>query len=136
MAKNPPEQVRAAGGVIRRAGAEGLEILVVHRPRYDDWSLPKGKLEDGESFEEGALREVEEETGFVCDLGDELTPTRYHDRKGRRKVVRYWLMTVRAGEFEPNEEVDELRWLPPDLARAKLDYDHDRLLIDEIPAGY
>ncbi len=135
MAKRGSGDVRAAGGVICRAGADGLEIVVVHRPRYDDWSLPKGKLDPGESFAQAALREVEEETGFACELGEELTQASYRDRKGRPKIVRYWLMTVRAGEFEPNEEVDELRWLTREAARAKLDYDHDRQLIDEIPDG-
>ena len=130
------KQVRAAGGLIVRAGAddEGPEIAVVHRPRYDDWSLPKGKLEPGESLEEGALREVEEETGLRCELGEELSPVRYRDRKGRRKIVRYWRMTPLGGEFAANEEVDELRWLSPKRARKLLDYDHDRRLIDEMGA--
>ena len=95
--------------------------------------MPKGKLEDGESFEEGALREVEEETGFRCELGDELAPVRYHDRKGRPKLVRYWLMRVSGGGFAPNDEVDELLWLAPAEARSKLDYEHDRGLIGAIP---
>jgi 8-oxo-dGTP diphosphatase len=126
-------EVRAGGGVVVRDGPEGTEVAVVHRPRYDDWSLPKGKLEDGETFEQGARREVEEETGFRCELGDELSPVRYHDRKGRPKVVRYWLMSVSGGGFEPNDEVDELLWLAPAEARSKLDYAHDRRLIGEIP---
>jgi 8-oxo-dGTP diphosphatase len=126
-------EVRAGGGVVVRDGPEGTEVAVVHRPRYDDWSLPKGKLEDGETFEQGARREVEEETGFRCELGDELSPVRYHDRKGRPKVVRYWLMSVSGGGFEPNDEVDELLWLAPAEARSKLDYEHDRRLVGEIP---
>ncbi len=128
--------VRAGGGlVVREAGSGGrVEIAVVHRPRYDDWSLPKGKLEPDESFEQGALREVEEETGLRCDLGEELSPVRYRDRKGRRKIVRYWRMTPLGGEFAANEEVDELRWLSPKRARKLLDYDHDRRLIDEMGA--
>jgi 8-oxo-dGTP diphosphatase len=127
-------EVRAGGGVVVREGPEGTEVAVVHRPRYDDWSLPKGKLEEGESFEEGALREVEEETGFRCELGDELPPVRYQDRKGRAKLVRYWLMRVSDGRFEPNDEVDELRWLAPAEARSKVDYEHDRHLIGAIAA--
>jgi 8-oxo-dGTP diphosphatase len=125
-------EVRAAGGLVVRDGPGGTEVAVVHRPRYDDWSLPKGKLEDGESFEEGALREVEEETGYRCGLGDELAAARYDDRKGRPKHVRYWLMRVEGGAFEPNEEVDELHWLAPAEARSKLDYEHDRRLIGEL----
>jgi len=125
-------EVRAAGGLVVRDGPDGTEVAVVHRPRYDDWSLPKGKLEDGESFEEGALREVEEETGYRCELGDELAAVRYRDRKGRPKHVRYWLMRIEGGGFEPNDEVDELLWLAPAAARSKLDYEHDRRLIGEI----
>jgi 8-oxo-dGTP diphosphatase len=124
---NEPE-VKAAGGVVRRGG----RIAVVHRPRYDDWSLPKGKLDPGESFEEAALREVREETGLECELGDELSPTQYHDRKGRSKIVRYWLMEPVGGEFEPNDEVDELRWLSPDEAAELLTYPHDKELTEEL----
>jgi len=126
-------QVRAAGGVIVRGGVAGPEVAIVHRPRYDDWSLPKGKLEEGEAFEDGALREVEEETGLRCELGRELTATRYRDKKGRPKVVRYWSMTILGEDtgFILNEEVDELLWLPPPKAMAKVDYDHDARLIAE-----
>jgi len=105
---------------------------VVHRPRYDDWSLPKGKLDAGESFEEAALREVEEETGMRCRLGRELGETRYRDRKDRPKVVRYWAMDGAEGDFQPNDEVDELRWVPVDEAKAMLSYDFDRELIDRV----
>ncbi len=103
--------VEAAGGVVVRGDGEPLELVVVHRPRYDDWSLPKGKLESGERWEDAALREVEEETGLRCELGDELESARYRDRKGRDKLVRWWLMRPFEGGFEPNDEVDELRWL-------------------------
>jgi len=130
-----PEEasVHAAGGVIVRDGPAGIEIAVVHRPRYDDWSLPKGKLEPGEGFAAAALREVEEETGLVCTIGEELSATSYLDRKGRLKLVRYWAMTPRAGEFAPNDEVDALEWLRPAAAVARLDYEHDRMLIAELP---
>ena len=121
-------EVKAAGGVVRRDG----RIAVVHRPRYDDWSLPKGKLDPGESFEDAALREVREETGLECELGDELSPTHYRDRKGRSKIVRYWLMEPVGGEFEPNDEVDELRWLTPGEAAGLLTYEHDKELAEEI----
>jgi 8-oxo-dGTP diphosphatase len=121
-------EVKAAGGVVRRDG----RIALVHRPRYDDWSLPKGKLVPGESWEQAALREVREETGLECVLGDELSSTRYRDRKGRSKLVRYWSMDPVGGEFEPNDEVDELRWLEPADAAGLLTYPHDRVLAQEI----
>ena len=124
-------QVEAAGGILERDG----RIAVVHRPRYDDWSLPKGKLDRGETFEQAALREVEEETGFVCALGEELEPVRYHDSRGRAKLVRYWRMVVVRGEFVPNDEVDELRWVPPDRARRLLTYPHDRALVQSLLPG-
>ena len=118
--------VRAAGGVVWRDGGDGIEVLVVHRPKYDDWSLPKGKRDPGETDEQCAVREVDEETGLRATLGRELLPTRYRDRKDREKVVRYWAMTVASGpEFTPNDEVDELRWLGLDEAAALLSYDHD-----------
>ena len=91
---------------------------MVHRPRYDDWTLPKGKLDRGESFEEAALREVGEETGLRCRLVRELASTEYRDNKDRPKIVRYWLMEVEGGEFAPNDEVDEVRWLALDEAAA------------------
>lgn len=128
------EQVRAAGGLVVRERDGEVEVAVVHRPRYDDWSLPKGKLEDGESFEAGALREVEEETGLRCRLGEELPTVSYRDQKGRGKLVRYWRMRPTGGAFAPNDEVDELRWLTPKKARRLLDYEHDRRLIDELDA--
>ena len=118
--------VRAAGGVVAREGA----VLVVHRPRYDDWSLPKGKLEDGESWEEAALREVREETGVGCRLLRELDDDHYTDRKGRPKRVRWWLMEAIALDLrEPDDEVDEVRWLPFAEATALLSYAHDRGLV-------
>ncbi|GAC1318279.1 MAG: hypothetical protein NVSMB25_07490 [Thermoleophilaceae bacterium] len=123
-------EVLAAGGVILRSGARGPEVAIVHRPRYDDWSLPKGKLDAGEGFEEAALREVLEETGLRCRLERELGRTGYDDRKGRSKVVRYWSMSVIDGEFAPNDEVDELRWLAIDDARAMLSYAYDRELVE------
>lgn len=125
-----PVRIEAAGGVIIRDG----KVAVVHRDRYDDWSLPKGKLDAGESFEAAALREVREETGLECELGRELDPVSYVDQKGRPKIVRYWLMEVTAGEFEANEEVDEMRWLPPDQAAVLLTYPHDRELVEGVQA--
>ena len=114
--------VRAAGGVVRRDG----EVLLVHRPKYDDWTFPKGKLDVGESDEDAALREVEEETGYRCSLGPELTTTSYTDSHGRPKVVRYWLMRPEDGRFEPTQEVDQIAWLSPKEAARRLSYDRDR----------
>jgi 8-oxo-dGTP diphosphatase len=123
-------EVRAAGGLVTRHLASGpAQVAVVHRPRYDDWSLPKGKLAPGEGWEAAALREVEEETGFRCELGEELPAARYRDRKGREKLVRWWRMTPLEGAFAPSDEVDELRWLEPGEAIALLDYEHDRRLV-------
>lgn len=120
------ELVRAGGGVVWRTAGNGRpEVLVVYRSKYDDWSLPKGKRELGECDEECALREVEEETGLSCLLGPELTSTAYIDRKGRPKEVRWWVMTVVAGTFAPNEEVDEVRWIMIDEASGLLSYDRD-----------
>jgi 8-oxo-dGTP diphosphatase len=123
------EPVRAAGGLVLRPGPE---LLVVHRPRYDDWTLPKGKLEPGESDEEGALREVEEETGLACDLGPEVAVVEYEDGEGRPKRVRYFAMRPPASEAVARNEVDEVRWLGPAEARRTLTYDRDR----EVVAGY
>ena len=133
MAVDPEAaEVKAAGGVVWRRGGDGdgVEIVIAHRPRYDDWSLPKGKLDAGESWEDCALREVEEETGMRCRLGEELEPTNYQDRKGRDKVVRYWLMEpVDDTDFVPNDEVDQLRWLAPAEAANLLSYPHDKELV-------
>ena len=125
--------VEAAGGAVWRRTAKGrIKVLLVHRPRYDDWTLPKGKLDPGETAEAAALREVEEETGLRCRLGDELSPTSYRDPKGRAKVVRYWRMEPLGGEFVPSDEVDELRWVSPADATELLSYDHDRALLQEV----
>ena len=117
--------IRAAGGVVTRQGDDGLEVLVVHRPRYGDWSLPKGKALRGERDETCALREVEEETGLRCELGDELATTRYRDIRGRAKRVRYWLMKPIAGELAFRNEVDDGRWLSLEDARRLLSYARD-----------
>lgn len=118
--------VRAAGGVVWRGRDDHLEVLVVHRPKYDDWSLPKGKVEPGETDEACAIREVHEETGLECSLDEELVGSEYIDRKGRPKAVRYWAMSPTGGELRANEEVDEARWLPVAAAMTVLSYGHDR----------
>jgi 8-oxo-dGTP diphosphatase len=126
-----PRRVRAAGGIVRRVTADGsVEVLVVHRPRYDDWTFPKGKAEPDEPDEVAARREVEEETGYRCRLGAEAGRSEYTDGRGRRKVVRYWIMDVDDGEFVPNDEVDGVEWLSPASARDRLTYERDRSLLD------
>jgi 8-oxo-dGTP diphosphatase len=123
-------EVRAGGGVV--LDSEG-RVALVHRPRYDDWTLPKGKLDRGESFEDAALREVEEETGVRCRLVRELPSSEYLDPKGRSKLVRYWLMEVEHDPgFVPNKEVDELRWLPVEEAPVLLTYPRDAEILRSV----
>ena len=124
--------VQAAGGLVVRGRGATFEVAVVHRPAYDDWSFPKGKLHADESFEDAAIREVHEETGLRCSLGDELATTRYQDREGRRKIVRYWRMTPLDGVFEADREVDELRWMTFDEALGLLTYEHDRAVLRSV----
>lgn len=126
--------VRAAGGVVWRTGRSGREIVIVHRPKYGDWSLPKGKLHPGESWEQAALREVTEETGHTVELGEPLGQVEYParengDRPPYRKVVRYWVMRSLGGRFTPASEIDEVRWLPAPEAIQALTHDHDRELV-------
>jgi phosphohistidine phosphatase SixA/8-oxo-dGTP pyrophosphatase MutT (NUDIX family) len=125
-------EVRAAGGVVRRCVDGHVLTVIVHRPRYDDWTFPKGKLLDGESFEEAAIREVLEETGLECRIDDELPPLRYLDQAARPKVVRYWSMDAREGDLRPTDEVDEARWVTLDEARRMLSYDRDREVLDAL----
>ena len=127
--------MRAAGGLVVRRQNGDLEIVVVHRPVHQDWSFPKGKLEEGETFELAALREVEEETGMTCRLLRFIGHTEYVDRKGRPKAVAYWVMDPVAGEFAPNDEVDELRWLGLERASHLLSYPRDRELIAVLQAA-
>lgn len=131
MVTDADVEVRAAGGVPWRRGAAGLEVLVIHRSRYDDWSFPKGKLDPGESWEQAAVREVWEETGLVTVLGDELGSTAYRDRHGRQKHVRYWSMAVAADAgFTPGDEVGERRWVPSGEAEELLTYERDRAVLE------
>jgi 8-oxo-dGTP diphosphatase len=123
-------EVKASGGVVTR----DVKVALVHRPRYDDWSFPKGKMDRGETWEECALREIEEEIGLRCRLGDELSPAFYRDNKGRAKVVRYWLMEPIDGEFVATDEVDEVRWVTPAEAEDLLTYERDRELLREAAA--
>jgi len=129
---SPQPEVEAAGGVVRRNGG----VMIVHRPKYGDWTFPKGKLEQGESFEEAAVREVMEETGWRCELGRELEPSRYTDAKGREKLVRWWEMWARERErWEPNDEVDDVLWVPLSEVVPLLTYESDRTLATQVRAG-
>ena len=120
--------VRAAGGLVVRDG----KVLLVHRPKYDDWSFPKGKCDEGESDEACALREVAEETGLSCELLEEIGETNYRDAKGRSKVVRYWRMCAVEGEFAPHDEVDQIRWETPETAARVLSWSRDLPLLERL----
>jgi 8-oxo-dGTP pyrophosphatase MutT (NUDIX family) len=130
-----PKRVLAAGGVITRVDGEADRTFgVVHRPRHGDWSLPKGKLEPGESLEQCALREVAEETGLVCELGVFLGTTSYTDSRLRPKTVWWWAMEPKSGSFVPGDEVDELVWLTAAAAGERLSYERDRELLEKFAA--
>jgi len=129
------QPVRAAGGIVLRGDGPDRSVALVHRPRYDDWSFPKGKLDDGEDEAMAALREVEEETGLRCRLGPSVGAVTYRDRRGRAKVVRYFRMDADGGRFTPNHEVDDLRWVPIEDAVRLLSYAHDRSLLRQVLAG-
>jgi 8-oxo-dGTP diphosphatase len=128
-------EIAAAGGLVTRSGGrdDDVEVLLVHRPKYDDWSFPKGKVEQGETDEQAAAREVREETGFDVALGAELETVHYFDGRGRPKRVRYWMMTIVGGVASvPNDEVDELRWLAPGDASTLLTYEYDQALARQL----
>ena len=124
--------VPAAGGVIVRDGAEGAEVLLVHRPAYDDWTFPKGKVERGETHEQCALREVQEETGLVCLLVGELPSTEYMNGRGRPKRVRWWRMEAVDGALAFDAEVDEAVWVTLERAVETLSYPRDHVLVDAV----
>jgi 8-oxo-dGTP pyrophosphatase MutT (NUDIX family) len=125
------DEVRAAGGIVYRRGPGGhTEIVVIHRPARDDWSLPKGKPDEGETLEQTALREVEEETGLRCVIVRPAGTTRYRDGADREKVVTYWVMRSLGGHFQPNNEVDQLRWATIGEALQLLTYAEDQLLVE------
>jgi 8-oxo-dGTP pyrophosphatase MutT (NUDIX family) len=130
----------AAGGVILDDAADGPRVLVVHRPRYDDWSFPKGGVKGGETLERAALREVLEETGLKCEVVRKLTTARYRYRtpKGgeRPKVVHYFLMKPAGGRLEaPNDEVDAAEWLSADEAERRLSYERDKELLRSLTSA-
>lgn len=128
--------ILAGGGVVWRKGSSDIEFLIVHRPRYDDWTFPKGKLDNDESVLQAAYREVYEETGIRCRLGPKLPTTEYTTGNGNGKLVHYWAMEAVKGSFSPNEEVDKVEWLSGTDAVVRLTYEHDRRLITDIPKGF
>lgn len=130
-------EVKAAGGIVVRAAKKGPKVLLVHRPNYNDWSFPKGKLDSGEKFKQAAHREVLEETGYDCKLHKPSLPSLYYeDGKGRSKEVRYWMMTSMSGDFEPNDEVDLIAWVRWDKVVERLTYAKDRqFFLDVIKSG-
>lgn len=137
----PPEAtdeagvVRAAGGVVWSRWGDGrLRVAVVHRPKYGDWSLPKGKADPGETDAACALREVREETGLACSLGEELGSISYRDRRGRPKTVRYWAMQPMGGTFAPHAEIDEVRWVAVEDVGRVLTYEHDAEVVAALAA--
>ncbi len=123
--------VRAAGCVVYRRTKGVVEVLLVHRPSYDDWSFPKGKRDEGETDYECAIRETLEETGYEVDPVGELSETSYKLASGKDKTVRFWYSEVNGGKFKKNSEVDEIKWLDVDSAREELSYDRDKELLDE-----
>jgi 8-oxo-dGTP diphosphatase len=128
-------EVWAAGGVVRRVSARGVEILLIHRPHRRDWSLPKGKVDPGESLPDAAVREIREETGFGCELTEPVAVIRYRDAADRRKLVVYFDATVVEGAFVPNDEVDEIRWCTPSESEGLLTYPRDRQVVTDAIGG-
>ena len=126
-----PECIEAAGGVIVDMSRGKPRYLLIHRPRYDDWSLPKGKLDRGEKHRDAALREVKEETGLVCDIVARLSPVNYITPNGNPKQVRYWLMEPRSGDFVRNDEVDKVTWVKRSKAISLLTHVHDQAVLIE-----
>jgi 8-oxo-dGTP diphosphatase len=127
----PGDMIHAAGAVVWRGSPDAPEVALVHRPKYDDWSFPKGKLKRGEDALVGAEREVLEETGYQCVPGARL-PTAYYIANGRPKQVSYWAAEATTGSFAPNEEVDRILWLPPAAARDLLTQDRDKELVSAL----
>ena len=131
-----PNVIVAAGGILTRPGSDGTrEVLIVHRAAYDDWSFPKGKADVDETEAEAALREVREETGYLCSLGALIGSVEYQTPSGLPKVVTYWAMTPEGGAFEPNDEVDMVEWTSFDDAFDRLTYDRDRAILRSLDAA-
>jgi 8-oxo-(d)GTP phosphatase len=129
-----PRLIRAAGCIVWRHGRRGVEVVLVHRPRWDDWSFPKGKLDPGEPSIAAAVREVAEETGLAVRVGPRLPDQRYVVNGGTPKVVEYWAAEppkkADLSAYEPNNEIDQVRWLSISKARKQLTYPHDADLLD------
>jgi 8-oxo-dGTP diphosphatase len=125
------ECIEAAGGVVVDMSKNKPRYLLIHRPRYNDWSLPKGKLNEGETHHDAALREVKEETGLVCDVLARLSPVSYTTPNGNAKQVKYWLMQTRSGDFVKNDEVDDVTWVKRSKAISMLTHVHDQAVLVE-----
>ena len=134
MAKNQTDQ--AAGGIVWRPADDGMEVLVAHRPRYDDWAYPKGKLDTGESLIECAVREVEEETGLRCEVGRFLGLNTFTMPSRDRKEVSYWAMQAVSGSFTPNDEVDAIEWVPYSKLAGRLSYELDLAFITSLTESW
>jgi 8-oxo-dGTP pyrophosphatase MutT (NUDIX family) len=133
MRREPPPKgsIWAAGSVVARRRDNGKpEYLLIHRPRYKDWTLPKGKLDDGETFVDGAVRETREETGFEPVNPRLIGTIAYETTNGNPKVVRWWLGEASDGGFTPNEEVDKIKWVTFRKGRERLTYRNDREVLD------
>ncbi len=131
-----PKEVLASGGVVWRSAADGIEILLIHRDRYRDWTLPKGKVDKGETDLEAGLREVREETGMICRPGVPVGTMRYGLSTGQVKRVHYWSMKAIEGRFTPNAEVDEILWAKPAVAERILTYERDRVLVASLQENW
>ncbi|MFE9412658.1 NUDIX hydrolase [Streptomyces sp. NPDC006704] len=127
--RRPPQDGTSVSRDAARTRPHAIEVCLVHRPKYDDWSHPKGKLRRGEDALAGALREVLEETGYTCVPGERLPTAYYTDPQGRPKRVEYWAAEAGEGHFTPNAEVDRLLWLPPGDAHQRLTEPRDRQLL-------
>ena len=125
------ECIEDAGGVVVDMSKNKPRYLLIHRPRYNDWSLPKGKLNEGETHHDAALREVKEETGLVCDVLAKLSPVNYTTPNGNAKQVKYWLMQTRSGDFVKNDEVDDVSWVKRSKAISMLTHVHDQAVLVE-----
>lgn len=125
------DRIEAGGGVIVDMKKGKPRYLLIHRPRYDDWSLPKGKLGAGEKHRDAALREVKEETGLVCEVIAKLSPVNYLTPNGNPKRVKYWLMSPLSGTFARNDEVDAVTWVKRSQAMSLLTHVHDQAVLVE-----